>query len=216
MLPEQFFEKLKVDILQYFEETGGHEIDHTERVYRLCLTISQTEKNVDLDILRAAAILHDIARKKQEELNDTICHAKEGAKMAKEILSKTEFPKEKINAVSDSIEAHRYSKGIKPTTIEAQILQDADRLEALGAITISRIFSYNGKRNIKVYDPKIFSKKDYVDEQNSTAINHFYEKILKITPETFKTEKARELAKSRYSFVKEFLERFIKEWNGEA
>jgi uncharacterized protein len=214
MLNEDFFNKLKEQVQQYFEPTGGHEIEHTERVYRLALTIAKTEKNVDLDILRASALLHDIARKKQEEMNDTICHATEGGKMARELLIKTEFPKEKIGAVSYAIESHRYSKGIKPTTIEAEILQDADRLEALGAVAISRIFAYNGKRNVKVHDPKIHPKEKYEDSQNTTAINHFYEKILKIKPETFNTKKGRELAKERYEFIKEFLDRFVKEWEG--
>ena len=85
MLPNEFFDNLKEEIMPYFEETGGHEIEHTEKVYRLCLTIAETEK-IDLDILKAAALLHDVARKKQEEMHDTICHAIEGGKIAKEIV----------------------------------------------------------------------------------------------------------------------------------
>jgi len=214
MLNKEFFNKLIERIQPYFEETGGHEFEHTERVYRLCQTIAETEKDVDLDILKISALLHDIARKKQEEMNDTICHAIEGGKMAREILTKTEFPIEKVDAVAYAIEVHRYSRKIKPTTKEAEILQDADRLEALGAVAISRIFTYNGKRNIKIYDPKISPKEQYNGEQNTTAINHFYEKILKIKPETFNTPKGKELAKERYDFIVSFLDRFLKEWDG--
>ncbi|VVB80499.1 Ribonuclease Y [uncultured archaeon] len=213
MLSEEFFEKLKQSILPHFEETGGHEIEHTERVYRLCLTIAKTEK-IDLDIIRAAALLHDIARKKQEEMNNTICHADEGAKMARELLTEVEFPKEKIDEVSYAIKVHRYSTKIKPDTKEAQILQDADRLDSLGATIIARCFAFNGKRNIRTYDPLIPPNKDHKDKQ-TTAVNFFYEKILKLKPETFNTKKGIEIAKLRYDFVQEFLERFIKEWKGE-
>jgi uncharacterized protein len=214
MLDQKFFDDLKEKILHYFEETGGHEFEHTERVYKLAIHIAQTEK-ADLDILRAAALLHDIARKKQEDMNDTICHAKEGGKMAKEILEKSSFPKEKIDAVSYAIEAHRYSKNIKPETTEAAIIQDGDRLEALGSIAIARIFSYNGKRNIKIHDPKVLPKEEYgVDQINSTAINHFHEKIFKIKPETFNTKTGKEMARDRYEFTKEYVDRFMKEWEG--
>jgi uncharacterized protein len=214
MLKEEFFDNLKEQIREYFEETGGHEIEHTERVYRLSLTIAKTE-DVDLDILRASALLHDIARKKQEEMNDKICHAEEGAKMAKDILEKTEFPKNKIEQVWYAIKSHRYSGGIKPNTNEAEILQDADRLDAMGAVAISRVFAYNGKRNRKVYDPKIPPKKDYEkDTPNSTALNHFYEKLFKIKPELFNTKKAQELAREKYKFMTEFVARFIEEWQG--
>lgn len=215
MLPETFFDKLKEEITPHFEETGCHEIEHTERVYRLCLTIAKTEK-VDLDILKAAALLHDIARKKQEEMKDAICHAEEGAKMAKEILAKTEFPKEKMEAVSYAISVHRYSAKIKPNTKEAEILQDADRLDSLGAGGIARCFAYNGKRNNSIHNPKIPPKEEYEkDKENSTAINHFYEKLLKIKPETFNTTKGKELAQERHAFIEDFVERFIKEWDGE-
>lgn len=215
MLPQKFFDDLKEQILPHFEETGGHEFEHSERVYKLAIHIAQTEKKVDLEILKAAAILHDIARKKQEELNDAICHAKEGGKMAKEILEKTKFPKEKIAGVSYAIEAHRYSKNLKPTTKEAEILQDADRLEALGAIAIARIFSYNGKRNIKIHDPTILPKEEYgVNQLNTTAINHFYEKIFKIKPENFNTETGKKMAEERYDFTKRYIEKFINEWEG--
>lgn len=213
MLDEIFFDNLKGQIQRYFEPTGGHEIEHTERVYRLSLTIAETEGG-DSDILRASALLHDIARMKQEEMNNTICHATEGAKMSRELLAQTEFPQYKIDSVAYAIEAHRYSKGIKPTTLEAMILQDADRLEALGAVAISRIFAYNGKRNIKVHDPTIRPNEVYQDCANTTAINHFYEKILKIKPETFNTAKGREIAQERYEYIKGFLERFLKEWEG--
>ncbi len=210
MLNETFFEKLKEQAKQYSESGGSHEFSHTERVYNLALKISKNE-NVDLEILKAAVLLHDIAREKEDK-GECKCHAEEGAKLAKEILKNLNFPREKIDKVAYVIRVHRHSTNITPETKEAAILQDADRLDALGAITIGRMFSTGGKIGRPLYDPKIPPTE--VKGYSTTTINGFYNKILKITPETFKTKEAKEIAKGRYKFVQEFLERFIKEWEG--
>ncbi|MFH1238153.1 MAG: HD domain-containing protein [archaeon] len=218
-MEEEFFNKLREKILPYFESDDGHGFDHVDRVYRLALKISEGE-NVDIDIIRAAALLHDVARSKED--TDTslsldkqnICHADEGAKMACEILKEVNFPKEKIEKVAYAISVHRYSKRLNAETREAEILQDADRLDALGAIIIARMIQATVKRNFPIYDEGIPVKEKY-DGSKSTVINHIYEKILKITPESFKTVKAREIAKGRYDFVKEFAERYVRESRGE-
>lgn len=211
MLSGEFFEKLREKAKSYSEEGGSHEFSHTERVYNNALLISKDE-NADLDILKAAALLHDIAREK-EDSGKCDCHAKEGSIMAEKILEEMNFPEDKISKVVYAIKIHRHSTGITPETIEAAILQDADRLDALGAITIGRMFSTGGKigRPLHISNSEIKQEGSYTN----TTINGFYHKILKITPETFKTKKAKEIAKGRYKFVQAFLERFIKEWNGE-
>jgi len=212
-MKEEFFEKLKEKILPYYDKVGGHEIHHTERVYNVAVTIAKDE-GADLDVIRAAALLHDIARLKEskKEIED---HADEGSKMAEEILSKSTFPKEKIKDVVYTIKVHRNSHKINPTTKEAKILQDADRLDCLGAIIVGRVFSFDGQYGVPIYDPKIPPKENYTPYGDSSGINHFYEKVFKLKPETFHTKKAKELAKKRYEFAKEFVEEFIKEWNGE-
>jgi len=212
-MEETFFKELKEKIIPYFDKVGGHEIHHTERVYNLAVTIAKDE-SVDLDIIRAAALLHDIARLKESE-KEVECHAEEGSKMAEEILKKTMFPKEKIKDVVYAIKVHRSSHKINPKTKEAAVLQDADRLDCLGAIIIGRVFSFDGQHGIPIYDPKIPPKEKYVPYGDSSGINHFYEKVFKLRPETFHTKLAKELAKKRYKFSKEFVEEFIKEWNGE-
>jgi len=215
MLNEEFFGKLREKAKSYSEEGGSHDFSHTERVYNLAIKISEGE-NVDLDIVKAAALLHDIARKKEDE-NKCICHADEGARMAPIILKEMNFPEEKISKVAYAIKIHRHSSDIIPKTKEAAVIQDADRLDALGAITIARMFSTGGKNNRPLYKPEIAIpslKEVYKKNQVTSTIHGFYEKILKITPETFKTAKAKEIAKERYKFVQEFLERFIKEWEG--
>lgn len=210
MLDKEFFDKLTEKAKSYSEEGGSHEFSHTERVYNLAIKISEGE-NADLDIVRAAALLHDIAREKEDN-KECECHAKEGARMANEILREMKFPEDKIAKVVYAIAVHRHSTGITPDTKEAAIIQDADRLDALGAITIARMFSSGGKVGLPLYAPEISSKNHYKGQKST--IEGFHKKILKITPETFKTEKAREMAKGRYEFVQEFLERFVKEWEG--
>lgn len=210
---EDFYEKLKEEIQPYFEKTGSHDFHHTERVYHNAMRIAESTEGVDMDILKASVLLHDISRMKEDEVKG-LDHAEDGAKVAREILEKTEFPKEKIEAVQSAITTHRYSRGVKAEAIEGSILQDADRLDAIGAITIARIFDRGAIVKRPMYDPNIAPQKEYNDI-NETSINHFYEKILKITPDKFNTPKAQELAKDKYTFTKEFVKRFEKEWNGE-
>lgn len=211
-MDNKFFSNLKEDIQIYFIKGTSHEFSHTERVYSNALKLAE-EENIDLDILKAAVLLHDIARQKEDN-GEVECHAEAGAKMAEEILNKTDFPKEKIPKVIHAIGIHRHSKNLKADTKEAEILQDADRLDALGAITIGRMFATGGEVKRSMYLPGKEigpNKKGYSD----TTIEGFYNKIFKITPDTFKTKKAQEIAKERYDYVVNFVERFKKEWAGE-
>jgi uncharacterized protein len=211
-MEDKFLENLKEQIQLYFEEGGSHEFSHTWRVYQMAKMLAEDEK-ADIDIVKAAALLHDIARMKEDN-GEVECHAREGAKMAKEILQKTNFPNEKIDAVCECIKVHRHSSQIKPETKEAAILQDADRLDALGAITIGRMFSTGGKIGQPMFKPEIPFEKAHLGYKSDSTIHGFHAKILKIKPETFHTKLARELAKDRYLFVEQFLERFVSEWEG--
>lgn len=212
---EDFYEKLKEEIQPYFEKTGSHAFNHTERVYHNATRIAESTEGIDMDILKASVLLHDISRMKEDEI-EGLDHAIDGAQIAKEILEKTDFPKEKIEAVQSAIRTHRYSKGLKAETIEGEILQDADRLDAIGAITVARVFDRGGEVKRPMHDPKIPPKETYDGKDNgTTTINHFHEKLLKITPNKFNTSRAKELAKGKYDFMKEFVDRFEKEWRGE-
>jgi len=219
MIEEEFFDRLKKKVLPYFESGEGHGFDHVDRVYKLALRISEDE-DVDMDVVRASVLLHDVARRKEEESRvngfsreDRVCHAEEGAKMVPGILRDVGFPYDKIDYVVDAVATHRYSKNLEAKTREAEILQDADRLDALGAIIIVRMMEATVKNGRPVYDSSIPIKEKY-DGSKSTMINHIYEKILKITPDSFKTVKAKEIAKGRYDFVKEFAERYVGEIEG--
>lgn len=212
MLNQEFFNELIEKIQPYFIKGGSHAFDHTERVYNLALKLSKN-KNVDLDILKTSCLLHDIARLKEDN-KECNCHAEHGAELAEKILKKMDFPEEKIEQVSYAIKVHRHSKGINAETIEARILQDADRLDALGAITIGRMFSTGGKLNRPLHNPKIPFGKTYPGYKSDSTIHGFHSKILKITPDSFNTKQAKEIAKERYKFVQEFIDRFLKEWEG--
>ena len=207
-------EELKGKILKYFNH-GAHSFDHTERVYRLAVRIAKDE-NADMQVVKAAALLHDIGRSK-EDPDKGICHAEESAKMAPAILKEVDFPEDKVEAVLHAIVVHRYSKQLKAETKEAAIIQDADRLDGLGAVAAARVFAHGGKKGRPMHDSTMKYDTSYnVKKKARTAMEHFYEKILKMKPETFNTKLAKEIAKERYDYTKEFVERFEKEWDGEG
>lgn len=211
MLGEDFFKRLREAAEPYYRHSH-HDRSHVERVLSLSLRIArEVEEPVDLDVLRAAVLLHDVARALEDEgvVKD---HAEEGAVIARRLLSELGFPAEKIEQVCYCIKVHRFRGGVKPRTLEAQILQDADRLDMLGAVGVARAFARGGWANVPLYDPLIQPKSEY-DGHSETVINHFYEKILRIK-DTLNTEPARRIAEGRHRFVEEFIERFIKEWEG--
>jgi len=181
-----------------------HGWDHVMRVYDLCVKIGK-EEGADLEVLKIAALLHDIGISKGREN-----HEKIGAEIAKEILRG--YDREKKENIIHCIEAHRFSKGLKPETLEAKILQDADRLDALGAIGIARTMVHAGFFNMPVYKPNKEISTRY-NGKSETTIDHFYEKLLKIK-DSLNTKTAKEMAKHRHEFMEFFLNEFFDEWDG--
>jgi len=210
MLDDFVFIEIKNRSEEFFR-LSHHDKYHVERVYNLALSIAK-EEGADLDVVKAAVLLHDVARAMEDEgkIED---HATESAKIAKKILQKVNFPQEKTPKVIHCIEAHRFRKGVKPQSLEAKILQDADRLDIIGAIGIARVFMRGGWSNQPLYDPSIPPKKKY-DGRSLTPVNHLHEKILKVK-DTINTKKAKQIAEQRHRFVEQFLDRLLKEWNGE-
>ncbi|MFC1728449.1 HD domain-containing protein [Nanoarchaeota archaeon] len=208
------FKDLKKDIQKYFDDGGAHSFDHTQRVCDLAITIAHDEE-IDPEVLKAAALLHDIARLKQWK-KEIKCHAEEGAKMAPEILKKHGFSEEKINKVVHCIQAHRKSKELNPETREAEILQDADRLDVLGAIGIMRVIAHY--HNLTLFDadekePTGFKFNDQ-NKEPKTIYNYMFN-LTYLQPSTFRTKKAKEICKSRLKFLNNYLKQFKKEWQGE-
>ncbi len=210
MLNNSIIQKLK-NKSKKFHSLSHHDKFHTKRVYNMGVRIAKKEK-ADLEVVRAAALLHDIARAMEDE-GKIADHATEGARMAKNILEEAGFPKEKIPQVIHCIEAHRFRKGMKGKSLEAKILQDADRLDIIGAIGIARVFARGGWSNIPIHDPTIPPKEKY-DGRSLTSVNHIYEKTLKVK-DTINTDTARHIAEERHRFTQQFLERLLNEWKAE-
>lgn len=210
MLDESVFEMIRRKSEEYLR-FSHHDRYHMERVHRMAMRIA-AEEGADMDVVRAAALLHDVARAMEDEgvIGD---HAAEGAKIAEGILRDVGFPEEKISRVVDCIRVHRFRRGETSGSVEARVLQDADRLDALGAIGIARVFSKGGWENKPIHDPSIPPKERY-DGESLTSVNHIYEKILRLRGE-LNTDTARRISGERHRFVKQFLERFLREWEAE-
>ena len=193
---------------------GGHDWFHIERVYRNALLIAQEEK-CDLQIVQLGALLHDIAYSKFHNGDESI-----GPKIAREFLESQQLDSEKISNVIAIIENISFKGGNfekKFSSIELNIVQDADRLDAIGAIGIARAFNYGGFKNRALYDPKIapklkMSTEEYKKSQAPT-LNHFYEKLL-LLKDKMNTTTAKKIAEERHRFMESFLAQFYAEWDG--
>ena len=194
---------------------GGHDWFHTLRVYHNAILISKGE-NVDALVVALGALLHDIADSKFHDGDDTI-----GPKMARKFLFKHNVDSLVIEHVIKIIENISFNKsleeGEKFTSPELDVVQDADRLDAIGAIGIARCFNYGGFKNRALFDPSIkpnmnMTKAEY---KTSTApsINHFYEKLLLLS-DKMNTKTGKRIAKQRHQFMEQFLDQFYAEWDG--
>ncbi len=194
---------------------GGHDWFHTERVFKNAKLIAEGETVNNL-VVQLAALLHDIADSKFHGGDDTI-----GPKKAVEFLSTQKISEDDCTHIINIIANVSFKGGNATKTFhskELEVVQDADRLDALGAIGIARTFNYGGYKNRKLYDPNIQPQLNMTSAEYkaSTAptINHFYEKLL-LLKEKMNTETAKKIAKERHLFMKQFLEQFYGEWNGE-
>ena len=178
----------------------AHDFEHVMRVYRNAEKISKTE-NGNKKLILSAVLLHDIIKIKNRKDS-----ALKSAKFSEKILKENHFLNNEIKIISDAIKEHSFSKGKTPSTIEGKILQDADRLDAIGAIGLARVFSFSGSNNRSFYDPNDpFSKNRSLDD-NKWALDHFYEKLLTLEKK-MNTRTGKTLAKKRTKI----LENFIKE-----
>lgn len=194
---------------------GGHDWFHIERVYKNAVLIAKNE-TCTMEIVKLGALLHDIADSKFYNGDETI-----GPKLAREFLESEKVAEKTINHVVNIIENISYKGGNHAKTfhsLELDIVQDADRLDAIGAIGIARTFNYGGFKNRVLYDPAIapqlhMTKEEYKNSQAPT-INHFYEKLL-LLKDKMNTETGKQIAQERHHFMETFLSQFYAEWEGE-
>ena len=194
---------------------GGHDWFHIERVYKNAILISKTEK-VDSFIVSLGALLHDIADSKFYNGDEAI-----GPKKARDFLNREKVPEDVIAHVIKIIENISFKGGNKKQQFfsnELAVVQDADRLDALGAIGIARCFNYGGYKNRKLYDPDIKPNLNMTPEEyknsNSPTINHFYEKLL-LLKNKINTTTGKQIAENRHLYMESFLAQFYGEWNGD-
>lgn len=194
---------------------GGHDWFHIERVYKNALLITQ-EESCDITVVKLAALLHDIADSKFHDGDETI-----GPKTARLFLEAENVDEATIIHVVNIIENISFKGGNFERTFsskELKIVQDADRLDAIGAIGIARCFNYGGFKNRALYNPAIapnlnMSKEEYKNSDSPT-LNHFYEKLL-LLKDKMNTETGKKIAQERHQFMELFLSQFYAEWDGE-
>lgn len=194
---------------------GGHDWWHIYRVWKLAQQIAQTEKS-DLFIVELGALLHDIADSKFHNGNENI-----GPQKAKSFLESINVEKSIIEHIENIINNVSLKGGKEKRTfssVELDIIQDADRLDAMGAIGIARTFNYGGFKDRELYNPDIAPNLEMTKEEykNSTAptLNHFYEKLL-LLKDRMNTTSGRAMAQHRHKYMEEYLSEFYLEWKGE-
>lgn len=187
---------------------SAHDLAHIRRVWSTCQTIAATE-NADLEILLPAAIFHDIINLEKSAPNRTEA-SKLSADYAQKFLRTSRYPHAKIPAVHHAIHAHSFSANVACETNEAKILQDADRLDALGAIGIARCFAVSGQLNRALFHPTDPMAQNRPLDERTYALDHFQTKLFKIA-KTLHTAKAREIAAQRSAYMQNFCDTLTKE-----
>lgn len=194
---------------------SGHDWWHIYRVWKLAKYIAEKEKGADLFIVELGALFHDIADYKFHGGDEEIA-----PRIAREFLTSMQIDNKIIEHVENIIRNVSYKGAIhvqKFKSKELDIVQDADRLDAMGAMGIARTFNYGGYKNRPIYDPTIKSNPNMTAEEykkwDAPSINHFYEKLL-LLKDKMNTKTGKKLAEDRHIFMEKYLEEFHKEWEG--
>jgi uncharacterized protein len=194
-------------------ESSGHDWWHTFRVWKMAEHLAYGTAANAL-VIQLAALLHDIADWKFHDGDEAV-----GPRVARSVLDKYGLPGEMIDAVCAVIpEISFKGAGVanEPSTLEVQIVQDADRLDAIGAIGIARAFAYGGHAGQQLYEPDrppvMHTNKEAYVAARSPTINHFYEKLL-LLKDRLNTQQARQIAQQRHEFLETYLRQFLHEWN---
>lgn len=198
---------------QFEDDSSGHDFFHIMRVVNMARYL-QSKEGGDLEIIELAALLHDIS---DHKFNGG--KLDEGGNVAKRILEKLSYPSERIEQIKYIIDNVSYKGAETPAvmeSLEGKIVQDADRLDAIGAIGIGRTFAYGGHKGQPMYDPTIKATmhqnfEEYANSKSNT-INHFYEKLLLLT-DRLNTNTAKEIGQKRHQIMVQFIDDFLGEWH---
>nr|WP_277625413.1 HD domain-containing protein [Burkholderia stabilis] len=187
---------------------GSHDTSHLQRVWKNAAAI-QAEEGGDAEVLFAATLLHDcVPVEKNSPLRAQASRL--SAERARLVLKSLDWPDAKIDAVAHAVEAHSFSAGVAPTTLEARTLQDADRLDAIGMLGVARCFYVAGRMGSALYDPVDPHASERALDDTRFAIDHFHTKLLKLAS-GFQTATGARLAKIRHDRLRRFLDEFADE-----
>ncbi len=192
---------------------GSHDWEHTSRVHALCLHIGRAEE-ADLLVLELASFLHDVGRTAQDEANGGICHAELGAAMALDFLKDRLPAGELLDNVIHCIRTHRFRGDARPESLEARVLFDADKLDAIGAVGIGRAFQFAGEVGATLHNPLADPVSTVPYTREDTAYREYRLKLSRVR-ERMLTREGRRLAEERHAFMERFFERFLEEVKGE-
>lgn len=198
---------------KFLAEGTGHDWFHIERVLKNAQHIAKTEGG-NLEIIELGSLLHDIADSKFHNGDKTV-----GPRETRRILTELNAPEEIIKPVEQIVAEISYSSGKIPSTLEGKIVQDADRLDAIGAIGIARCFAYGGFKQRLLHDPAelpLTSDEEIIKNyhgRTTTSLNHFYEKLFRVK-EKLNTKTAIAIAKKRDEFMHDYEQQFLAEWDG--
>ena len=201
-------DSLKNEVKKRMENDSAHDYEHTMRVYKNAQKICKKEK-VNEKLVLSAVLLHDIVSYPKSDKHSKLSSI-DSAKKSKNILEKFNFSKKDITIISDAIRDHSFSQNKIPKTLEGQILQDADRLDALGAIGIARVFATGGSLKRPFYNIDDPFCKQRIPDDKTWTIDHFYQKLLKLES-LMNTKSGKAEAKNRTRILKEFLNQLKQE-----
>jgi uncharacterized protein len=218
-MKDKVFYELKPIVREFLEkDSSGHDYYHAERVFNSALTLQKKEGG-NIVVIGSAALMHDICRP-WEKKTGKLHYGEEALEIIAKELRKTSITKSDLNLALEVIRYHDiydWTKKMNNKSIELQIVQDADNLDAIGAIGIARTFAFAGSHGLDMYIPgeDLDFTEDFVEDPNHrrSTIAHFYEKLLKLK-ENMNTKSGQKLAKGRHKVMERFLEEFFDEWEG--
>ncbi len=200
---------------QHFDPaSGSHDWQHTLRVRNLCQRIGPAE-NADMLTLLAAAFLHDIGRAAQDRTNGAVCHAVQGAQMTEAILAPLPLDEGRKKNITHCVRTHRFRGDRPPVTIEAKVLFDADKLDAIGAVGVARAYLFAGELGACLHNPHMPPDQALPYSRDDTGHREYVVKLSKIKDRIITTQ-GRRMAEKRHAFMKAFFDRFEQEFGGKC
>jgi uncharacterized protein len=191
---------------------GSHDWEHTLRVVRLCNSIGQPE-GADMLVLEIAAYLHDIGRDHQDKSKGNLCHAKKSACMALPLIQEVDISQLQKRNILHCIEAHRFREGPTPQTLEAKVLFDADKLDAIGAVGIARAYLFAGELGAFLHNPNLAPEETEAYTKDDTGYREYIVKLSKVKDRML-TDVGKQMAAERHVFMDTFFKRFLEEYDG--